>query len=343
MKNKLLLLAVGVTFATQMITAQIPTYVPTNGLAGWWSFSGNANDSSTNANNGTVVNATLTADRFGNTNSAYDFNGTSSHISLNNSIGNFGIADFTMSAWIFKYDLTAGSVIGKRNSTGDGNMIILSSKPSYEISSGTGDYYENTNLPSYNTLNSWFHIVLVRSGNNLKSYVNGVLIDNYISPTIHNINNSAITEIGARYSGSAIWNLWNGKIDDLGIWNRALTMDEINNLYNANICYQNITVTDTLIINTGILSYNPVVYNNTVTIYPNPAKDKITIDCGTLANVTGYKIRIFNVLGQEVFVGAMNQQQYLVPLNTWGGQGVYLVKIYDASNNLLDTKKIILQ
>jgi hypothetical protein len=48
-------------------------------------------------------------------------------------------------------------------------------------------------------------------------------------------------------------------------------------------------------------------------------------------------------LGQEVFNGAMNTQQYVVPLNTWGGQGVYFVKIYDGSNNLANTKKIILQ
>jgi hypothetical protein len=39
----------------------------------------------------------------------------------------------------------------------------------------------------------------------------------------------------------------------------------------------------------------------------------------------------------------MNQQQYIVPLNTWGGIGIYFVNIYDASNNLLNTKKIILQ
>jgi hypothetical protein len=44
-----------------------------------------------------------------------------------------------------------------------------------------------------------------------------------------------------------------------------------------------------------------------------------------------------------VFNGAMNTQQFVVPLNSWSGQGVYFVKIYDASNNLLNTKKIILQ
>jgi hypothetical protein len=99
----------------------------------------------------------------------------------------------------------------------------------------------------------------------------------------------------------------------------------------------------TLVINTGLLSFNPPTYNNTITIYPNPANDQITIDCGNLANVSGWTIKIVNTLGQEVFIGAMNTQQYVVPLNSWSGQGVYFVKIYDASNNLLNTKKIILQ
>jgi hypothetical protein len=98
-----------------------------------------------------------------------------------------------------------------------------------------------------------------------------------------------------------------------------------------------------LVINTGILSNNPVTYNNTVTIYPNPAKDHITIDCGNLANVSGWNIKITNMLGQEVFSQPMNTQQYVVPINTWLGQGVYFVKIYNAQGALVTTKKIILQ
>jgi hypothetical protein len=39
--------------------AQIPSYVPTNGLVGWWPFNGNANDESGNGNHGTVNGATL--------------------------------------------------------------------------------------------------------------------------------------------------------------------------------------------------------------------------------------------------------------------------------------------
>jgi hypothetical protein len=118
----------------------------------------------------------------------------------------------------------------------------------------------------------------------------------------------------------------NGKIDDIGIWNRALTQIEITALHNNN------------------LSTNSFINNKAqISVYPNPANDHITIDCGNLANVSGWNIKIVNTLGQEVFSGAMNTQQYVVPLNTWSGQGIYFVKIYDASNNLMNTKKIILQ
>ena len=56
-------------------SAQVPTYVPTNGLVGYWPFNGNANDQNGNGINGTVNGAALTSDRDGNANSAYSFDG----------------------------------------------------------------------------------------------------------------------------------------------------------------------------------------------------------------------------------------------------------------------------
>lgn len=109
------------------------------------------------------------------------------------------------------------------------------------------------------------------------------------------------------------------------------------------IYFDSVSATNTLVINTGILSTNPVTYTSSVNIYPNPANDHITIDCGNLDNIAGWSIKITNMLGQEVFNQPMNTQQYVVPLNSWNGQGIYFVKIYDGSNNLMNTKKIILQ
>ena len=75
MKKKNSLMTVVAFFAITTITlAQVPTYVPTSGLVGWWPFTGNAIDSSGNGHNGTVTGATLVSDRFGNFSSAYFFN-----------------------------------------------------------------------------------------------------------------------------------------------------------------------------------------------------------------------------------------------------------------------------
>jgi hypothetical protein len=63
------------------IHAQLPAYVPTLGLSGYWLFSGNANDESGNGNNGTVNGAQLTSNRFSAPNQAYSFNGSSDFIS----------------------------------------------------------------------------------------------------------------------------------------------------------------------------------------------------------------------------------------------------------------------
>jgi hypothetical protein len=52
----------------------VPSFVPSNGLVGWWPFSGNANDESGNGNNGTNLNNVgFVNDRFGNSNAALDF------------------------------------------------------------------------------------------------------------------------------------------------------------------------------------------------------------------------------------------------------------------------------
>lgn len=57
------------------LEAQVPAYVPTDGLVGYWPFNGNANDESGNGNDGIVNGASLEVDRFGFASSSYYFNG----------------------------------------------------------------------------------------------------------------------------------------------------------------------------------------------------------------------------------------------------------------------------
>jgi hypothetical protein len=340
MKNKLLLLAMGFALTTQMIIAQVPSYVPTNGLVGYWPFNGNANDESGNGNNGVVYGSTLTTDRFGINNKSYGFNGISNKIEVDAN-SQFQLTTLTVSLWVNA--ISGFSLVNKSNwsngnletfNFGLGNTLLNSSiKINSNCFAGAG--WNNITTNTGSLYNNWNHLVVTFNGVVVKHYVNGVQVNS--QPLIGLMD----TCLGGQLKFGAWWrnspDYLNGKLDDIGIWNRALTQDEVTSLYYADNSCQS------LVINTGVLSFNPPTYNNTITIYPNPANDQITIDCGNLANVSGWNIKIVNTLGQEVFSGAMNTQQYVVPLNTWSGQGIYFVKIYNASNNLMNTKKIILQ
>ena len=105
---KKLLLILTLALVTQLTFAQnVPSYVPSDGLVGYWGFNGNADDQSGNGNNGTVNGATLTTDRYGNIGKAYNFNG-SSNIQVPNSnslqIGN----QMTVSVWFTYSNLNNG-------------------------------------------------------------------------------------------------------------------------------------------------------------------------------------------------------------------------------------------
>jgi hypothetical protein len=325
--------------------------IPTNGLIGYWPFNGNANDESGNGNNGTVHGATLTIDRFGNQNSAYNFDGVTNFIETNSTIGNFGQSDFTISSWIVS--LTGSleeTYIGKRSDGTYGNNWFGATEPTtretyWDIdgdNTGTNHYV----LVSNSILNTsnWYNIVFKREGNNWKIFINGVEDASLTTPTIQNINNTAPMTIGARYWDSNPVGYFTGQIDDVRIYNRALSSSEITSLFNEGLCFQTITVTDTLIINVSLTGFNPVNYANTIKIYPNPTNNMITIDCGNnFSTLNGYTIKITNSLSQTVYTSLINQQTTTIDLNTWTGKGIYFVHLIDVSNITLDIKKIVLQ
>ena len=97
--NKMVLLSF-VVFVC-LSSAKSSTVNLSSGLVGDYQFSGNSQDSSGNNNHGTVFSASLTTDRFGNTASAYSFNGIDSYISLGNQAAfNFGSGSFSISTWV---------------------------------------------------------------------------------------------------------------------------------------------------------------------------------------------------------------------------------------------------
>jgi hypothetical protein len=109
MKTTHLLLAI---FLLVLFNAQSQT-LPTEGLVGYFPFNGNANDESGNAHHGTVHGATLTTDRFGNSNSAYYFNGVDSYIVLPENIITGKDSVFEISFW-YKAENDSGWLFTER-------------------------------------------------------------------------------------------------------------------------------------------------------------------------------------------------------------------------------------
>ena len=243
LKSILLTAVATISFATATM-AQVPNYVPTNGLVGWWPFNGNANDESGNNNNGTVNGATLTSDRFGNSGKAYSFDGISNHIRVsdNNSSSLDLVQDYTMSAWV---NLTAHAYspciitkhLGNIDNLGT-YTYLLSSQPYYILQQAT-PHFDNstqTTVPSSYQLNQWYYLSCTynKTQQSLIHYINGIAVD-----TINVLYDIQNTSIDLLFGASFVWDMnsldyfWKGKLDDIGIWNRALTQQEITDLYNG--------------------------------------------------------------------------------------------------------------
>jgi hypothetical protein len=210
----------------------IPSYVPTNGLVGWWPFNENANDESGNNNNGVVNGATLTEDRFGNLNKAYSFDGTSNSIGVNHQpIFNMGNS-YTISAWFNLIDFSTVRTIINKNITGDGkndyfNLSVLNNSGILYLQFGNGVSVDTIGTTFSVPLNAWHNAQMVM-GDSVSLYLNGMLIGKKIR-SIDPIENTHPVSIG-RWLNQDIF--FNGKLDDIGIWNRSLAQQEIVALYN---------------------------------------------------------------------------------------------------------------
>jgi hypothetical protein len=264
---KHVLLALLIAVACTSITAQLPSYLPTDGLVGWWPFNGNANDESGNGNNGTVNGATLAEDRFGQVNSSFLFNGNSQNIACA-SIDN--ISSLTLSFWQKTNPNGGGAIITQNNPN---NCINVS----FDIQLGPTDGVmgishnaNNCNQPgvnlntvssanSDNLYNQWNHVLgIIDETGSTKIYINSQLMDS----SIYNVNYSSCSTINTSLRFGGPW--WNsdsqyyvGQLDDIAIYNRALTPEEITALYTG-VPADNNSTANTSATLPGAISYQAV-------------------------------------------------------------------------------------
>ncbi len=231
-------------FAFLLVSSQLFAQYPNAS----YPFNGNANDATFNANHGVVTGATLTTDRFGNTDKAYSFAGGNNVITAPDGSA-FNFTNYlSASAWIYISTTppaagggTAYSIVSKNEGSGNnqkkwlfglqnGNLAFHNNGPG--LGSGEWIYSNNFTL----TQNKWYHVAFVKTGQELTFYVNAEnlgtfsLLSTFLSP-------AASLQIGN--SENALQFV--GKLDEVNLWGNTLTQKEIEKQYYAQsqvACYK---------------------------------------------------------------------------------------------------------
>jgi hypothetical protein len=223
------------------------TPVITNGLVAAYEFSGNAEDLSGNGHNGSVVGAVLAHDRFGAVGNAYSFAPLAARIEFAPVFSSHP-PELTYAAWIGNWTDSWGFIYGEFTSSGrvrngflaggtDWGDLTLNNYPP----SGAGDAH----IPSLAAFAGyeWLHVAIVQSGNLVTGYVNGEVLGTATTVGTYSGTTPFVAAIGSRYNpfaggwvgyGDGTYQ-FRGIVDNLYIYDRALSPAEVSTLYSASV------------------------------------------------------------------------------------------------------------
>jgi len=203
--------------------------IPTNGLIGYWPFNGNANDMSGSNNNGIVYGPTLTTDHCGIENSAYYFNGSDDIIATSIQYSNPN--PFSISLW-FKTLQSGWFILFTPVQTGltnqwdrcvwidnTGHLTFFTYPGSQKLITSSGVYNDNY----------WHHVIASLSSTGMLLYIDGQLCASDYSVTSAQSASGYWRFGGHQYSGNTSMI---GALDNIRIYNRALSTAEILTLHN---------------------------------------------------------------------------------------------------------------
>ena len=213
-----------------------------DGLVAYYPFNRNANDESVNENNGTVNGATLTTGRFGDADSAYSFDGDDVILVPDaeqlDTITN--TTDFSISLWLKfssfpETENSFGLMQQYERDTNRWSLYIKNYEDKINIRLGyhDGAWHQilDSELPSP-ILNKWYNIIITRSENTWILFLNGQAINETNFSELM-VNPSAPLDIGVfKYLyANNFFSGFSGIIDDIRIYNRALSEIEIQELF----------------------------------------------------------------------------------------------------------------
>jgi len=247
------------------------------------------------------------ADRNGNGNSAINIANTGTRATIPNLP--YGDNPRTISLWVKLNVMRA-----------DYNMLFSYGQQSNSSSNGGSmnaggvmylGYNNNYQAPSTaNATNTWYHLVFTYDGTNAKIYKNGTFLGT-TTKSWNTLNNSDAFDLGVGVGGE-LW--FDGAIDDLQIYNYALTDSQVANLHSAQT-----------------LAVNDVSTKNQIQVYPNPVKDVLNIKSESAIQ----QVEIFSVDGKKL--KETNQNRIDVSQLP---KGVYFIKTMNDKGNV-ETQKFI--
>ena len=204
------------------------------GLVAYYPFNGDANDESGNENNGTVNGATLTTDRFGNENSAYSFDGFDDFVEILHSSDLEFTDKISFGIW---YKLSENSpshttLLSKTENSGFSIKNNYNQLPDDQINGYVhlGNDYISTST-EFSCHNMWHQVFFTFENDTLKCYLDGELKSSALGYGFITNNSNIPLLIGAEPNSVGANQYFDGLLDDVRIYNRNLSEDEIEQLY----------------------------------------------------------------------------------------------------------------
>ncbi|MBU1064794.1 T9SS type A sorting domain-containing protein, partial [bacterium] len=296
-----------------------------------YSFSGNANDLSGMNNHGTVNGADLAANRFGDLNSAYYFNGTSDNVRVPVSASlNFTDA-ITVSFW-----MNAAELYSSRESypISHGNWenrwkvsIIEGNDKRIRWTVKTTDGIKDLDSKVKAATNTWYHVVGLYDGSNFEIFINGA-IDAHSTFSGSILTTNIDLMIGQVLPNTSTYN-FKGTIDDIRIYDYALSIEEIEALYG-----------ETSAIHSEIQKI-PEQFSLSQN-YPNPFNPITTIRY-QLPESGNVKLQVFDLTGRLIQTLVDEKKQAGEYIVTWNAQnvssGIYFYRIQ--TEGFMSVKKCV--
>lgn len=313
-------------FATLLLASILSAQVNINaGLKAYYPFNGNAKDSTGNGNDGTEMGVSLAADRNSNANSCYFFDGADHYINVPADSTIQPKNAISVSAWLNTTDkdywnfavckrLNLAQEPGNSYFLGTTGAVQGGSTWQWSISSSTTQHFLVSNTLVEDS--TWLHLVGTFDGDTLQLFLNGQSIGSKVISNTTLSYSALSLRLGLGIpTSSGNKTAWKGYMDEIRIYERALSNDEIKFLYNP-----------------ALLSTQEVSAQNIdITIYPNPANNLLFLSSSFALDVLAKStVSVTDVLGKQLLA---------VPYSTSGidisnlPNGVYFINVSGFNNS----------